>query len=152
MCSIKKCVSISILDFILFEIEGGFYSSFHILEDTRHFPFSDKMEFHVIELPKLPLGLRDGCSQIELWAKFINAENKEEFDMIAEKDPFINSAYRQLQAISQDRQKRLEYEASSIMLKNNRLLTKNATLCVVKTKSCKLVTCLLFSSLPIYNF
>ncbi len=72
--------------------------------------------------------------------------------MIAEKDPFINSAYRQLQAISQDRQKRLEYEASSIMLKNNRLLTKNATLCVVKTKSCKLVTCLLFSSLPIYNF
>ncbi len=69
------------------------------------------MEFHVIELPKLPEALRDGCSSIELWAQFINAEQKEVFDMIAEKDPYIKSAYDQLQIISQDEQKRLEYEA-----------------------------------------
>lgn len=31
--------------------------------------------------------------------------------MIAEKDPYIKSAYDQLQVISQDEQKRLEYEA-----------------------------------------
>ncbi len=31
--------------------------------------------------------------------------------MIAEKDPYIQSAYDQLQVISQDKQKRLEYEA-----------------------------------------
>ncbi len=49
---LKKCVSISILDFILFEGEPEFYSRFHIWEDTRHFVFTDKMEFHVIELPK----------------------------------------------------------------------------------------------------
>lgn len=36
---------------------------------------------------------------------------KEEFDMIAEKNPYIDSAYRQLQVISQDKQKRMEYEA-----------------------------------------
>jgi predicted transposase/invertase (TIGR01784 family) len=46
-----------------------------------------------------------------LWAKFINAERKEEFDMLAEKNVYIESAYEQLQVISQDRQKRLEYEA-----------------------------------------
>jgi len=49
--------------------------------------------------------------QVELWAKFINAEETEEFNMIAEKDPYIKSAYDQLQIISQDEQKRLEYEA-----------------------------------------
>ncbi len=38
-------------------------------------------------------------------------QKKEEFDMIAEKDPYIASAYKQLQIISQDKQKRLEYEA-----------------------------------------
>ena len=69
------------------------------------------MEFHVIELPKLPDDLREDSGSLELWAKFINAENKEEFDMIAEKDPYIQSAYDQLQMISQDRQKRLAYEA-----------------------------------------
>lgn len=46
-----------------------------------------------------------------MWAKFINAERKEEFDMLAEKNVYIESAYEQLQVISQDRQKRLEYEA-----------------------------------------
>lgn len=120
---LKKCVSISILDFILFEKEAGFYSCFHILEDTRHFAYTDKMEFHVIELPKLPEGLQDASSRIELWAKFINAENKEEFDMIAEKDPFIKSAYHQLQAISRDKQKRLEYEArEKAILDHNQFL------------------------------
>ena len=108
---LKKCVSISILDFVLFENEPDFYSRFHILEDTRHFIYTDKMEFHVIELPKLPKGLRDGSGSLELWAKFINAEKQEEFAMIAEKDPYIQSAYDQLQIISQDKHKRMEYEA-----------------------------------------
>ena len=108
---LKKCVSISILDFNLFKEEPGFYSCFHIREDTRGFLYTDKMEFHVIELPKLPLELKEDCTGVELWAKFINAERKEEFDMLAEKDPYIDSAYQQLQVISQDKQKRLEYEA-----------------------------------------
>ncbi|KAI4452041.1 hypothetical protein C823_006610 [Eubacterium plexicaudatum ASF492] len=54
---------------------------------------------------------KEECSNIELWAKFINAEEREEFAMIAEKDPYIKSAYEQLQIISQDKEKRLEYEA-----------------------------------------
>ncbi len=108
---LKKCVSISILDFALFKEEADFYSCFHIWEDTRGFLYTDKMEFHVIELPKLPAELKEGCTGLELWAKFINAERKEEFDMIAERNPYIKSAYDQLQIISQDRQKRMEYEA-----------------------------------------
>ncbi len=107
----KKCVSISILDFDLFHGETEFYSCFHIREDTRNFIYTDKMEFHVLELPKLPEGLKEDCSNIELWARFINAERKEEFDMLSQKDQYIASAYEQLQVISQDKEKRLEYEA-----------------------------------------
>lgn len=69
------------------------------------------MEFHVIELPKLPNKIKEESNRIELWAKFIAAEKKEEFDMLAERDPYIKSAYQQLQVISQDTEKRLEYEA-----------------------------------------
>ena len=107
----KKCVSISILDFELFNDTKEFYSCFHIAEDTRHTLYTDKMEFHVLELPKLPEELKDDSDNILLWAKFINAERKEEFDMVADKDPYIKSAYQTLQVISQDKQKRLEYEA-----------------------------------------
>lgn len=69
------------------------------------------MEFHLIELPKLPEELKEESSDIELWAKFINSERKEEFDMLAQKNQYIESAYERLQAISRDKEKRLEYEA-----------------------------------------
>ena len=107
----KKCVSISILDFTLFDDTDEFYSCFHIREDNRHTLYTDKMEFHVLELSKLPKELKEDTSDILLWAKFINAEEKEEFDMLATKNSYIGSAYEQLQIISQDKKKRLEYEA-----------------------------------------
>ena len=107
----KKCVGISILDFDLFKQIPEFYSCFHIREDSRHTLYTDKMEFHVLELPKLPKELKEDSNDILLWAKFINAEQKEEFDMLAEKNPYISSAYQHLQVISQDKKKRMEYEA-----------------------------------------
>ena len=107
----KKCVSISVLDFKLFEHEPEFYSCFHIREDSRNFLYTDKMEFHILELPKLPKELKEDSSDIELWGRFISAERKEDFDMLAEKNMYIGSAYQHLQVISQDEEKRLEYEA-----------------------------------------
>ncbi len=108
----KKCVSISILDFKLFEHDPEFYSCFHIREDSRHFLYTDKMEFHVLELPKLPEELREDSSDIELWGKFIRAERKEEsLTCWQKKNAYIGSAYKHLQVISQDEEKRLEYEA-----------------------------------------
>jgi len=92
---LKKCVNISILDFELIPDDPEFYSCFHLREDTRHTLYTDKIEFHVIELPKLPKKLRDGDSVL-LWGKFLNAERKEEFDMLAEQDEYIRSAYEQL--------------------------------------------------------
>ena len=106
----KKCVSISILDFTLFHDTDEFYSCFHLQEDNRHTLYTDKMEFHVLELSKLPTELKEDTSDILLWAKFISAEKEEEFDMLATKNPYIKSAYDHLQVISQDKKKRLEYE------------------------------------------
>ena len=108
---LKKCVSISILDFTLFPKEPDFYSCFHLWEDSRHFLYTDRLEFHLLELPKLPKEWKEDSGNILLWAKFINAESREEFEMLAKRDPYINSAYQHLQIISQDQQKRAEYEA-----------------------------------------
>ncbi len=119
----KKCINISILDFELFPDETEFYSCFHIREDTRNFIYTDKMEFHLIELPKLPAELREDSSDVELWAKFINSERKEDFDMLAQKNQYIESAYERLQLISQDREKRLEYEArEKAILDHNQMM------------------------------
>ena len=108
---LNKCVSISILDFVLFKGEPSFYSSFHITEDTRRFLYTDRMEFHVIELPKLPKELNEGSDPLLLWAKFISSEKKEDFEMLAGMDAGISSAYKKLKIISQDDSKRQKYEA-----------------------------------------
>lgn len=115
---LNKCINISILDFKLFPEEPDCYSCFHLWEDTRHFLYTDRIEFHLLELPKLSAELKEDSSNILLWAKFINAERKEEFEMLAKRDPYINSAYQQLQIISQDQQKRMEYEAREKALRD----------------------------------
>ncbi len=124
--SFKKCVSISILDFKLFDDEPEFYSCFHIREDTRHTLYTDKMEFHVLELPKLPEELKEDASDVLLWAKFINAEDKEEFDMLASKNRYIESAYEQLRLISQSTEKRLEYEAREKAIRDHNQMMHEA--------------------------
>ncbi len=116
---LKKCISISILDFRLFADSGEFYSCFHIREDTRHTLYTDKMEFHVIELPKLPEELKESSSDLLLWAKFLNAERKEDFEMMAKKNEGIAKAYERLQVMSQDEKKRMEYEAREKALRDH---------------------------------
>ena len=106
-----RCINISILDFKLFADSEEFYSVFGFYERRRHTRATDKMEFHVIELPKLPEKLEESSSDLLLWAKFISAEKKEEFEMLSGKNASIDKAYERLQVISQDRQKRMEYEA-----------------------------------------
>jgi len=112
---LRKCIGISVLGFRLFHDSGDYYSCFHLWEDTRHTKYTDKLEFHVIELPKLPKLTKERIESCddprELWAEFIRAERKEDFEMIARRDPYIGEAYEQLQVISQDTQLRYEYLA-----------------------------------------
>ena len=107
---LKKCIHIGILDFVMFQEDEEFYSRFHIWEDQRNRKYTDKLEVHILELPKLD---RYRYPQTELlkWARFINAERKEDLEMIAKTDKFLGKAYEALTNLSADEKKRLEYEA-----------------------------------------
>jgi len=124
---IKKCIHIGVLDFELFKDTREFYSSFHLMEDKRHTVYSDKIEFHVIELPKLPKELKENSSDLLLWAKFLNAEKEEEFEMLAKKNLYIGKAYDKLQVISMDKKKQLEYTARQKAILDYNQLMKEYT-------------------------
>ena len=100
----------------------------YTLKKAQPLSFHKKMGFHVIELPKLPPELKDSVetNKVFLRAKFISSEKKEDFDMIAQKDPYIESAYQQIQIISQDEQKRLEYEKKKKAIRNHNQMTFEA--------------------------
>lgn len=121
---LEKCVHIGILDFILFGRDEAFYSCFHMREDTNHRLYTDKLEVHILELPKLK---NHEYPETELlnWAKFMNAERQEDFEEMAEKDKYIEKAYETLKNISADEEKRLEYEAREKALRDHNYLMQS---------------------------
>lgn len=104
-----KCIHISILNFELFEEDDEFYSRFHLWEDERKRMYSDKLEIHTLELPKL-MKHKYPESILLNWAKFLNAEKKEELEAMAKTNEYIEKAYQELVQLSADKKKRKEYE------------------------------------------
>ncbi|MDE6706606.1 MAG: Rpn family recombination-promoting nuclease/putative transposase [Oscillospiraceae bacterium] len=60
---------------------------------------TDVMEWHLIELPKLPKET-DG-TLLDKWTRFINAERREQFEMIVQRNKYLQSAFETLNTISQ---------------------------------------------------
>ena len=116
--NLKKCIHVGILDFTLFN-HDRYYSRFHIWEDTSHELYTDKLEIHILELPKLA---KYEYPQTELlrWAKFFGAKSREEIRMLAEQDKYIDKAYRRLEEMSADEQKRWEYEMRQKVIRDQR--------------------------------
>ncbi len=110
-----KCISISILSFNIFDKCNfpKYYSSYHIREDIDHRVFNDLFEYHIIELPKIS---EKNFTELEddnllSWARFINSDDKEEMKMLSEKNHGIKAAYDELEALSNDEERRAIYEA-----------------------------------------
>ena len=100
---------LGILDFVLFEGEESYYSRFHLWEDERKLKYSDKLEIHICELPKLRKYAHPETELLN-WMRFINAEKEEEMEAMAERNGYIQTAYDDLKMLSADEQKRLAYE------------------------------------------
>lgn len=107
--NLKKCIGINILNFNYLKNENHFHNVFHIANDISHNIYTDIMEWHIIELPKLPSS-EDGTSLYN-WTKFINSENREELKQIADKDEYLREAYMELETISQDKAARVAYNS-----------------------------------------
>ena len=106
---LKKCVHIGILDFVLFPGEEGYYSQFHLWEDQRKLKYSDRLEIHICELPKLKKYPHPETELLN-WMRFINAEKEEEMEKMAERNKYIQTAYDDLKLLSADERKRQAYE------------------------------------------
>lgn len=107
---LEMCIYVGILDFTLFKECEQYASCFHLWEENRKELYSDKLEVHILELPKL-LNYEYAETELLNWAKFMSAERKEELKQMAEKNEYLEKAYDKLVVMSEDKEKRLEYEA-----------------------------------------
>lgn len=107
--NIKKCIGINILDFDYIKATKRFHTVYHIREDTEPIKYTDIFEIHIVELPKLPQ--TDDGTDLYDWIRFIKADNKGEFEMLAQQSQYLKTAFEKLEEISADQEKRLEYTA-----------------------------------------
>lgn len=77
---LRRCVSISLLDFKLFPDKSEYHSVYR-LRDGAGGELTDLWEIHIIELGKTLTG-----SAVDDWIRLMNAKSQEEVDMIALKN------------------------------------------------------------------
>ncbi len=90
---------------------GRFHSKFHITDDDDHHRYSDHLEFHVLELPKL--GAADLADELAGWGLFFVARTDEERRKVGMTYPSVMGAVENLEELSRDeefRQQALERE------------------------------------------
>lgn len=106
---LKKCIHIGILDFILYKGTNEYHSCFHLREDIRHEIYSDKLEFHILELPKV-IEAEYLETPLYNWLKFFNIKTKKELFEMYGKDEYIDKACDTILRLSSDKEKKLEYD------------------------------------------
>ena len=107
---LEKTIHVSILNFTHFPEDTNCYRKIAFCDVTTGDLYSDLMEIHILELPKLP-PKAESENPIFLWMRFLSGTCKEDFEIMAQKDPYIEEAYQTLTQLSADEQKKLEYQA-----------------------------------------
>ncbi|HJB94998.1 MAG TPA: Rpn family recombination-promoting nuclease/putative transposase [Candidatus Mediterraneibacter intestinigallinarum] len=108
--NLKKCIHVSILDFIHFEKDTKCYRTICFCDEKTGKKYTDLMEMQVLELKKLPPDIRSGDDLIK-WMKFFGGKSRKEFAAMAKTDSYIEEAYKELEKLSADERAKLEYEA-----------------------------------------
>lgn len=77
---LKQSICINVINFNMFNC-SEFHSHFTVSEKTRHEILTDKFVIHFFELKKINKNINKN-NKMELWLQLINAETKEELDML----------------------------------------------------------------------
>ena len=113
---INQVISIVITDENFIENSNPYKHRFIMYDPDNKVEFTDLLEFHTLELSKLPKN-SDG-TQLYDWASFIAADTEEELDMLAQRNPVLNRAVLKLKKLSADEETRDKYERREKALKD----------------------------------
>jgi predicted transposase/invertase (TIGR01784 family) len=107
--AVKQVVCIVITNFALIANRTKYRHRFTFYDKSDDTEFTDLMQLHTLELPKLPKE-SDGA-ELWTWLRFIGAERKEDLDMLSQTNPQIKKAVGVLMELSADERARMLYES-----------------------------------------
>lgn len=121
---LKKCIQVSIFDHVYFEADDRCYRRITFRDDELKEEYTDLMEIHILELPKLPVEQKDETDLMQ-WMRFLGGKSREDFEKMAEKNPEMKEAYEMLNRMSADERKRREYEERQKLLRDKNMILKD---------------------------
>ena len=107
---LKRCIHVSILDFIHFPEDAECCHRISLYDKTTGQRYTDLMELRILELKKLPVRA-EGEELLISWMRFFAAKTRKEMKIVAQTDEYIDEAFEELEKLSADKQKWMEYEA-----------------------------------------
>jgi predicted transposase/invertase (TIGR01784 family) len=105
---IKRVITILITDYVLIPERARYHHRFTFYDSESEWEFTDLIEIHTLELPKLP---ETADNYLWHWLRFLRAESKEDLDMVAQASPELNKTVVKLLELSEDEESRMLYEA-----------------------------------------
>lgn len=98
---LQRCVVILIASFIELE-DPEFHSIFQVIKQGRPRLFSDNLELHLLELPKLRELLADDEPALAGWCRFLAADTDQQRETLAMQNPILKEAKHALDDLSAD--------------------------------------------------
>ncbi|GHU20233.1 hypothetical protein AGMMS50243_14280 [Betaproteobacteria bacterium] len=111
--NIQRTICILITDFKLIVENTSYHNRYRLHDAASGSEFTDLLEVNTLELPKLPRNT-DGSTLWD-WLGFLKAKSKEEFVMLAEKNPEVKKAVAKLMTLTEDEQARMVADARDKM-------------------------------------
>ena len=97
------------LDFVHFPEDNRCYRKIIFCDTKTGEVYTDIMEIHMLELGKLSQEDQNEEGIIR-WMRFLNAKSRKELKEMKKQDEYFGEAYEELERLSADEKKRLEYE------------------------------------------
>ena len=122
---LKKCIHVSILDFIRFADDEKCHRIISLCDEQTGKKYTDLLEMQILELKKLPEELQSDDEVIR-WMRFLAGKNRKELEDMAGTSEYIEEAYRELERMSADERARLEYEARQKAIRDHDAIMSSA--------------------------
>lgn len=123
--NIKPVISITVTKHEVISGDAAYHHRFTLYDPETGVEFTDLLEVHILELPKLPK-VDDG-SDLWWWMKFLTVETRKELAMIAEKSPVLEKAADHLLRVSEDMHTRHRMESVRLYEMDQRIMMREAS-------------------------
>lgn len=110
--ALMPTISISFLNHVLFPEVPDYHLRFRLLEETRQFPMTNDLEFHILELPKFTKTAAELETGLDIWLYFLRHAEKIDTEAVPAtlKQPLVLRALEELKMVTQTELERHRYE------------------------------------------